>query len=82
MAVCLEIQVRIVNSCVSAINLNAKYYQHDDSPSIQATLKCTTFQLESYRIEEEGCLAQDTAVVEHFEKYNWSLPNPWIGIVS
>jgi hypothetical protein len=42
--------------------------QHDDSPSTQVTPKCTTFQFESYRREGEGCLAQDTAVVEHFEK--------------
>jgi hypothetical protein len=68
----------ILDICISHVYMD----QHADSLSIQATLKCTTFQFESYRREGEGCLAQDTAVVEHFEKDNWSLPNPWIGIVS
>jgi hypothetical protein len=28
-AACLEIQVRIVNSCISAIKINANYYYYD-----------------------------------------------------
>jgi hypothetical protein len=68
----------ILDICISHVYMD----QHDDSPSIQATQTCTTSQFEAYRKEGEGCLAQDTPIVEHFEKDYWSLPNPWIIIVS
>jgi hypothetical protein len=68
----------LLDICISHVYMN----EHDDHPSIQETSKCITFQFKSYRSDGEGCVAQDTNVVEHFEKDNRSLPNPWIGIVS
>jgi hypothetical protein len=68
----------ILDICISHVYTD----QQDDSLLIQATPKCTKNQFESYKREGEGCLSQDTAVVEHFEKEKGSLPNPWIGIVS
>jgi hypothetical protein len=68
----------LLDVCISHVYTD----QHYDSSFIQETPKYTTLQFKSYGSEWEGRLAQDTAAVEHFEKYNKSVSNPLIGMVS